>query len=107
MDRKAGAYRVSGQVLVHHESSGAASRTDVSLIASSDRRFARERYETRVFEVYNPDSGSGFLRGIATANLRDNVKLEGSIGWFAGSGDDTIGRFSDSDFVYLRLKWYY
>jgi hypothetical protein len=107
VDRKAGAYRISGEALVHHESHDAATRTDVSLIASADREFARQKYEGRVFAVYNPDSGSGFLRGIVTANLRDNVKLEGSLGWFAGSGDDTISRFATSDFVYLRVRWYY
>jgi hypothetical protein len=114
VDRKAGDYRVSGQVLVHREQydeiAGAAppgSRTDVSLIISTDRSFARERYQSRVFGVYNPNSDAGFLRGILTANLKDNVALEGSLGWFAGSGADTISRFSDSDFVYVRLKYFF
>ena len=92
VDRKAGDYRLSGEVLVHHEAHDGGSRTDASVIASADREFARQKYETRVFAVYNPSDSSGFLRGIAVATLRDNVKLEGSIGWFAGSGDDTIGR---------------
>ena len=114
IDRKAGDYRVSGQVLVHRETydeiPGAAlpaSRTDVSLIVSTDRSFARQRYESRVFGVYNPSSGAGFLRGILTANLKDNVALEGSLGWFGGSGADTISRFSDSDFAYARLKYFF
>jgi hypothetical protein len=114
VDRKAGDYRISGQVLVHREMydeiSGAevpASRTDVSLIVSTDRSFARQRYESRVFGVYNPNSGAGFLRGILTANLRDNVALEGSVGWFGGSGADAISRFSDSDFAYVRLKCFF
>jgi hypothetical protein len=114
VDRKAGDYRVSGQVLVHRESydeiTGTAlpaSRTDVSLIVSTDRSFARQRYESRVFGVYNPNSGAGFLRGILTANLRDNVALEGSLGWFGGSGADAISRFSDSDFAYVRLKYFF
>jgi hypothetical protein len=47
------------------------------------------------------------VRGIVTATLRDNVALEGSLGWFAGSGLDTIGRFADSDFLYLRLKYFF
>jgi hypothetical protein len=38
------------------------------------------------------------------ANLRDNLALEGSIGWFAGTGPNPIGTFADSDFVYVRLK---
>lgn len=113
LDRKAGAYRVSGQVVVHREAyeqgldSMALDRTDVSLIVSADRSFARQKYEGRVFGVYNPNNGSGFARGIATVSLRDNLRLEGSLGWFAGSGPDTISRFADSDFVYLRLKYFF
>ena len=108
VDRKAGAYRVSGSVLVHHESyDGGGARTDTSLILSADRAFARERYQGRLFGVYNPSSRSTFLRWITTAKLQDNLALEGSIGWFNGEGLDTIGRFSDSDFVYARLKYYF
>jgi hypothetical protein len=115
LDRKAGSYRVSGQVLVHREDydreprlpdvSGA--RLDVSLIASADRSFARQKYDTRLFGVYDPNNGSGFLRGIVTAKLRDDLALEGSLGWFSGRGPDTIGRFSDSDFGYVRLKYFF
>ena len=107
VDRKAGDYRVSGDVIVHRESHDRASRTDVSLIASMNRDFAREKYQTRVFALYNPGEASGFLRAIAVAGVRDNVKVEGSIGWFVGSGEDTISRFSDSDFLYLRLKYFF
>ncbi len=119
VDRKAGEYRVSGTVLVHRESystaisSGPAStstdtgRTDVSLVLSVDRTFARERYRARAFGVYNTTESSAFLRGIATATLRDNVALEGSAGWFIGEGRDLIGRFSDSDFAYLKLRYYF
>jgi hypothetical protein len=108
VDRKAGAYRVSGSVLVHHESyDGGGARTDPSLIVSADRSFARERYQGRLFGVYNPSNRSTFLRWITTAKLQDNLALEGSIGWFNGEGLDTIGRFADSDFIYARLKYYF
>jgi hypothetical protein len=118
VDRKAGDYRLSGDVLVHREAHDATpalserqrvegSRTDVSIIASADRTFAREKYTGRLFAVYNPSQSSGFVRGIAVAGVRDNVKLEGSVGWFAGSGDDTISRFADSDFVYVRVKYFF
>ena len=107
VDRKAGDYRLSGDMLVHREAHDQTSRTDVSIIASVDREFARQKYAGRVFAVYNPDDASGFLRGIAIASVRDNVKVEGSIGWFAGRGDDTIGRFADSDFLYVRLKYFF
>jgi hypothetical protein len=111
VDRKAGSYRVSGQVLVHRETYDAAfqlaGRTDVSLIVSADRAFSRQKYQGRLFGVYNPASGAGFVRSIATASLRDNLALEGSLGWFAGSGVDNIGRFADSDFMYLRLKYFF
>jgi hypothetical protein len=111
LDRKAGNYRVSGQILVHRESyvraADPSGRTDVSLVVSADRTFSREKYRGRLFGVYNPNNASGFVRGIAGATLRDNVALEGSLGWFAGSGPDTISRFADSDFVYIRLKYFF
>ena len=57
--------------------------------------------------MYNATESSAFLRAIATAKLRDNVSLEGSAGWFAGEGGTVIGRFSDSDFGYVRVKYYF
>ena len=115
VDRRAGDYTLSGTVLLHTErydtplSQAAPSdgRTDVSLIASADRTFAREKYRLRTFAVYNANESSGFLRVIGLANLRDNLALEASVGWFAGDGASLIGRFGDSDFVYARLKYYF
>lgn len=112
VDRKAGDYRISGTVLFHHEAYDAAidgdeARTDVSLMLSTDRSFGRDRFQVRGFGVYNPSESSAFLRLIATATLRDDVAVEGSGGWFAGEGRDLVGRFADSDFVYLRLKYYF
>lgn len=111
LDRKAGNYRIGGQVILHRErydgGFDSLSRTDVSLVASADRTFRRQKYQGRLFGVYNPKNGSGFARAIGTASLRDNVALEGSLGWFAGSGLDTISRFADSDFAYVRLKYFF
>jgi hypothetical protein len=129
LDRKAGDYRISGTILYHRDDpdpiepgpdgsltipGGAAQpvdapqpRQDISFIVSADRTFAQERYQVRAFGVYNPSEESSFLRAIFTAKLRDDVALEGSGGWFAGDGRDTIGRFGDSDFVYARLKYYF
>jgi predicted RND superfamily exporter protein len=109
LDRKAGDYRVSGTLLVHREDPDeiAPGRTDLSVIASADRNFSREKYNLRTFVVLTPSESSGFLRTIATASLRDNLAIEGSGGWFAGSGRDIIGRFADCDFLYARLKYYF
>ena len=74
---------------------------------SADRTFARERDRFRGFGVYNATEASGFVRGIGMATLRDNLALEASIGWFAGEGRDLVGRFGDSDFVYLRFKYFF
>jgi hypothetical protein len=106
VDRRAGDYTLSATVLVHSESH-ISNRSDVSLVLSLDRTFARERYRFRGFGVYNASESSGFLRGIGFANLRDNLALEASLGWFAGSGRDLVGRFSDSDFAYVRMKYYF
>ena len=110
VDRRAGDYQFSGTVLFHHEDPEGASvdpRRDVSLIVSADRTFARERYQVRAFSVVNPTEGSAFVRWIGMARLRDDLSLEGSAGWLEGDGRDSIGRFGDSDFVYLRLKYYW
>jgi hypothetical protein len=112
VDRRAGDYRISGSALVHRETydtaiAGDSGRTDLSLIASADRTFGRERYHLRTFGVYNPNESSGFARAIATAKIRDDLALEGSGGWFIGTGRDTVGRFADSDFVYARLRYYF
>jgi hypothetical protein len=112
VDRRAGDCRISGTVLVHRETYDApiaaeSSRTGVSLIAATDRTFARDRYHLRTFGVYDPNESSGFARAIATARIRDNVALEGSAGWFIGDGRDVVGRFADSDFVYARLRYYF
>jgi hypothetical protein len=116
LDRKAGDYRISGSVLAHRESydepivrtdGPQRTRSEVSLIVSADRSFAAERFQVRTFGVYNATGSSAFLRGIATAKLRDNISLEGSAGWFAGDGGTVIGRFGDSDFGYVRVKYYF
>ena len=112
VDRRAGDYRLSGTVLLHHESYEAAiagenGRTDLSLIAATDRTFARDRYRLRTFGVLNPSESSGFARAIATAKVGDKVSVEGSVGWFVGAGRDLVGRFADSDFLYGRLKYYW
>ena len=122
VDRRAGSYRISGTVLFHHErivslpaegrkppvaGIDQPSRSDLSLVLSADRRFARERYGVRVFGVANTSERSGFARAITSAELRDNLWLEGSIGWFVGDGRDLVGRFADSDFAYVRLKYYF
>ena len=116
IDRQAGAYRVSATALYHYEAYDEAitgsdgptsSRSNLSLILAADRTLSRERYRLRTFAVYTPDESNAFLRVIGTANLRDNLALEGSVGWFAGTGQGLIGTFADSDFIYARLKYYF
>jgi hypothetical protein len=113
VDRRAGGYQLTGTVLFHREDPAGpdsgffSARNDLSIILSADRTFVGERYRTRAFTVYNPSEGSAFLRFIGMATLRDDLALEASGGWFPGDGRDTIGRFSDSDFVYARLRCYW
>lgn len=116
VDRNAGAYRISATALFHREAYAETiqsatgfdrGRSDISLIVSGDRTFARERHRLRTFGVYNPNESSGFLRAIAMTKIRDTIALEVSGGWFAGDGRDLVGRFRDSDFLYARLKYYF
>jgi hypothetical protein len=118
IDRSAGLFRVSGNVLVARRwladsqpvapgDSAAIDRTDVSMVGSIDRTFSRETRRLRAFAVYNPGERSGFGRVIATVSLRDNVAVEASAGLFVGEGLDVLSRLSSRDFVYLRLKVFY
>jgi hypothetical protein len=112
-DRKAGTFRVSGNVLVRRrlvdDGNGSAAaadldRSDVNLIASIDRAFARATRKLQLFAVYDPTEATSFLRGIVTVSVTDHLSIEASGGWFAGSGPDTLGRFTERDFMYLKVK---
>jgi hypothetical protein len=108
VDRAAGDYHLFGSVVWHREwftASVADPSEHLNVIASVDRRFSREKYLARVFGVFNPDDRSGFVRGLASWSVRDNVMLEASGGIFLGEGSDTIGRFNDRDFAFLRLRY--
>jgi hypothetical protein len=104
VDRRAGDYRVAGNVLwTHHDTEG----NDVTLVAAADRSFARETRTVRLFAVYDPTDQTTFVRGIGAVSLRDDVWLEGSAGIFTGSSLDTLGRLTRRDFVYTRLKVFF
>lgn len=122
VDRKAGAYRVSGNVVIAKRWSEAATlrpdltslpplptidHLDLTLVATVDRSFVRETRTLRAFAVYNPGQGSAFARVIATFVLRDNVSFEASGGWFTGEGVDLLSRLATRDFVYARLKVFF
>ncbi|HEX2443513.1 MAG TPA: DUF1302 family protein [Vicinamibacterales bacterium] len=113
VDRRAGDYRLSGSMLVHDDPLD----TTATLIFGADRSFVRERYNTRTFGAINVTDGSAFVRNVTAWSLRDNLALEGSIGWFFGDSEtgppdprvasNVFGRFADRDFFYLRLKAYF
>jgi hypothetical protein len=108
VDRRAGSYRVSGTVLIQRQwGAESIERTDLNLIASADRSFARETRTVRAFVVYSAKDRTAFVRGIAAVSFHDNVWLEWSVGWFAGDGLGSIARFSDRDFAYTRLKVFF
>jgi hypothetical protein len=114
-DRKAGAYRLSGTLLIEHRDADAGpalgitgdTDTNVSVVVGGERGFARDTRKVRVFGAWNAADASGFARTIGSWSLRDNLSLEGSVGWFFGQGDDTISRFADRDFVTISLRTYF
>jgi hypothetical protein len=109
IDRKAGAYRVSGNVVLTTRRAESASldRTDITVVAAIDRTFARETRSVRIFSVYNPGEDSAFARAITTFSVRDNVAFEVSAGLFAGGGADALSRLATRDFAYARLKVFF
>jgi hypothetical protein len=108
VDRRAGDYRVFGSVLLRRdwsaEDPGVAS-TNVNLVASIDRTFSRDRCLARVFTVVNPGDASGFVRGLVVWTARDNVAIEGTAGAFLGTGDDSLSRFQNRDFLFARVRY--
>jgi hypothetical protein len=100
-DRRAGNYRLAGNALWSWNS---VDGSDVLLVLAADRSFTRETRTLRVFSAYDPADRTIFSRVIAAASLRDNLWLEGSGGVFAGSSLDILGRLTQQDFVYIRLK---
>jgi len=112
VDRSAGDYRIFTSLVWHRDwttEGPALVNHDLSLIGSIERRFARDRYLVRVFGVANPVDESGFVRSVGAWSVRDNVALEGSVGLFLGSetSSDTLSRFRDRDFAFVRLRWYF
>jgi hypothetical protein len=109
VDRRAGEVRLSANVLARRRSPDdwpvrGFDCTDLNLIGSLDRTFARDTRRLQVFGVYDPTESTSFLRAIATFSLSDVLSLEASGGAFLGSGPDTLGRFASRDFAYLRVR---
>lgn len=112
VDRSAGDYRLFTSVVWHRDwttEGPAVVNHDVSIIGSIERRFSRDRYLVRVFGVGNPVDESGFLRGLAAWSVRDNVALEASAGLLFGStsSSDTLSRFRNRDFAFVRVRWFF
>lgn len=109
VERKAGDYRINLAVLVERQvaDADAFTETDVSLVMGAQRGFARDTRRVLVFGLWNMADSSGFLRSIGSWSLRDNLWLEGSVGWFLGEGTDTLSRFATRDFAYVKLKAYF
>lgn len=108
-DRRAGDFRLSGNVVVRRRfidqvHAHPVDTHDVNVVASLDRSFSRETRKLQVFGVYDPTEATSFLRGIVTVNLTDRLSVEASGGLFSGSGPNTLGRFANRDFAYVKLK---
>jgi hypothetical protein len=112
VDRRAGNYRVAGDVLWSRRAAEGQHDSDVTLVAAADRSFSRETRTLRLLAVYDPGDAF-FVRAIATVSLRDDISIEGSGGLFtadsstsnrAGFAVDTLARFARRDFLYARLK---
>jgi hypothetical protein len=107
VERKAGDYRINLAVLMERQVADVFTETDVSLVMGAQRGFARDTRRVLLFGLWNMADRSGFLRSIGSWSLRDNLWLEGSVGWFLGEGTDTLSRFATRDFAYVKLKTYF
>ena len=110
VDRTAGSVRLFATVLMRRQWSDAdpgLAATDVSVLGSIERSFARERYRARLFGVANPADAAGFVRVLLGWSVRDNVGVEASAAAFLGDGDDLLSRFRDRDFGFARVVVYF
>ena len=124
VDRKAGGYRVSSNLILTKRWSTlglslspsvvdarpanlSIDRTDLTLVGAIDRSFVRDTRSIRALAVYNPREDSAFTRVIATFSMRDNLSLELSGGLFAGDGVDALSRLASRDFLSARLKVFF
>lgn len=115
LDRSAGDYHVFGSIVWHREwtvseptvPAAPGDDTDVSVIASVERRLSRDRFLLRVFGVGNPVDESAFVRGLVSWSVRDSLLLDVSGGLFAGpvDGTDTLSRYRERDFLFSRIRW--
>lgn len=112
VDRRAGNYRIAGDVLWSYRAAGQRSDSDMTLVAAADRSFVHDTRMVRVLAVYDPGDAF-FVRGIVTVSVRDDIAIEGSSGLFTadasminrgGLAVDTLARFARRDFLYARLK---
>ena len=71
-----------------HRSAGGSTAGPMSRLFAADRSSRANVSPARVHRR-QPHEGSGFARVIAAAGSATNVALEGSSGWFVGSGPDT------------------
>lgn len=108
VDRKTGAYRVFGSVLVHRDvaSATAVARANTNVVGSVERSFHRDQWLARAFAVVNPADRSGFMRGVVSWKASDRVAIEATAAMFVGTGDDTISRFAGRDFVMARVRYF-
>jgi hypothetical protein len=109
-DRRAGSYRLFASLLLQRQWSIAdaeISATNVSLVGSIERQFARDKYLVRAFGVVNASDASGFIRGLTIWKPRDNVAFEFSAAAFIGTGDDNLSRFKERDFLLSRAVFYW
>jgi hypothetical protein len=79
----------------------------MQVVGGAERTFARDTWRVRGFAVGDPSEGTAFIRALAAWNLRDNLWLEGTTGWFSGDGTDFLGQFTDRDFVTLRVRYHF
>ena len=112
IDRRAGDYRIAGDVVWSYGAAEGQHDSDVTLVAAADRSFVHDTRTLRVLAVYDPGDAF-FVRAIVTVSLRDDVSIEGSSGLFTadsstndriGFAVDTLARFARRDFLYARLK---
>ena len=113
VDRKAGSYRFSGTVLFHRERRSGPPRSWRSRGAPTCHSCTHHGAQVCPRALRAARFRRGEHNGRLRLRARDRPRAPrqpgtgGILGWFAGEGRDLVGRFADSDFAYLRIKYYF
>jgi len=80
-------------------------KDEITLLGNIERKFSYETKVIKLFSIYNTMSNSIFLKGTFSIMLLESLWVDLSVGIFEGKDKDTLSKFQDSDFFFIKCKY--